>query len=300
MGRMEGEGLMVTVIRCWIDDTHEALRAKGKAKEGKEEKKRAAIAKFAANGERFQAMVLQGWREIVEKKKMREQKKGERVQDLMKRMAMEADNLMIFVVREWVSFTDDERRAKFSKKAGKEEKKAAAMARIAGNGERFQAMVLQGWHQRASAVRMKKKKKDERVKDLLQRMNMEAEGMMTFVIREWVSMWMDGKRDKLMKAEKEKNRQDRVKALMNRLALEGDRILATCVRSWVSEWEEATAAKRGTKMGKMDKKAQAIARISGNGERFQQMWLQAWSKMAKEKKMNKTKKDERTKDLLKR
>merc|ERR1712232_1504778 len=108
-------------------------------------------------------------REIVEKKKMREQKKGERVQDLMKRMAMEADNLMIFVVRERVSFTDDERRAKFSKKAGKEEKKAAAMARIAGNGERFLAKVLQAWHQRASAIGMKKKKKDERVKDLMQR-----------------------------------------------------------------------------------------------------------------------------------
>merc|ERR1712228_1057102 len=158
--RMEGEGLMVTVIRCWIDDTHEALRAKGKAKEGKEEKKRAAIAKFAANGERFQAMVLQSWREVVERKRARETKKQERVQDLMKRMAMKADNLMIFIVRLWIDDTDEERRAKFSKKAGKEEKKAAAMARIASNGERFQAMVLQAWHQRASAVKQKKQKKD--------------------------------------------------------------------------------------------------------------------------------------------
>merc|ERR1712232_710913 len=221
-------------------------------------------------------------REIVEKKKMREGKKEERVKDLMKRMAMEADNLMIFVVREWVSFTDDERRAKFSRKAGKEEKKAAAMARIAGNGERFQAMVLQGWHQRASAVRMKKKKKDERVKDLLQRMNMEAEGLVTFVIREWVSMWMEGIRNKQNKAQKEANRQERVKALMNRLALEGDRILITCVKAWIAEWEEATSAKRGKKMGKEDKKAAAIARIAGNGERFQAMVLQAWSKQAKE------------------
>merc|ERR1711959_705435 len=100
---------MMFIIRAWIDDTNECLRAKGKQKEGKVEKKRAAIAKFAANGERFQAMVLQSWREVVEKKKMREGKKEERVKDLMKRMAMEADNLMIFAVREWISFTDDER-----------------------------------------------------------------------------------------------------------------------------------------------------------------------------------------------
>merc|ERR1712232_1195352 len=175
-------------------------------------------------------------REIVEKKKMREGKKEERVKDLMKRMAMEADNLMIFVVREWVSFTDDERRAKFSKKAGKEEKKAAAMARIAGNGERFPAMVLQGWHQRAAAVGAKKKKKDERVKDLMQRMNMEAEGLITFVIREWVSMWMEGIRNRQNKAQKEAHRQERVRALMNRLALEGHGILITCMKSWISEW----------------------------------------------------------------
>merc|ERR1712232_1220435 len=194
-------------------------------------------------------------REIVEKKKMREGKKEERVKDLMKRMAMEADNLMIFVMREWIGFTDESRREKFSRKAGKEEKKAAAMARIAGNGERFQAMVLQGWHQRASAVRMKKKKKDERVKDLMQRMNMEAEGLITFVIREWVSMWMEGMRNKQNKAQKEAHRQERVRALMNRLALEGNGILQACIRAWVAEWEEATAAKRGTKMGKMDKKA---------------------------------------------
>merc|ERR1712093_320184 len=186
MGRlaMQSQSTMVMCIREWIQMYEEAYRAKAAAKGGKEEKKRAAIAKFAANGERFQAMVLQAWREVVASKKAREQKKGERVQDLMKRMAVEADNLMIFAVREWVSFTDEERRAKFSRKAGKEEKKAAAMARIAGNGERFQAMVLQAWNQRASGVREKKKKKDERVKDLLKRINMEAEGLVIFVMRE--------------------------------------------------------------------------------------------------------------------
>merc|ERR1712093_454985 len=186
MGRlaMQSQSTMVMCIREWIQMYEEAYRAKQAAKGGKEEKKRAAIAKFAANGERFQAMVLQAWREVVASKKAREQKKGERVQDLMKRMAMEADNLMIFAVREWVSFTDEERRAKFSRKAGKEEKKAAAMARIAGNGERFQAMVLQGWHQRAAQVQGKKKEKDKRVKDLLQRINMEAEGLVIFVMRE--------------------------------------------------------------------------------------------------------------------
>merc|ERR1712087_648297 len=102
-------------------------------------------------------------------------------------------------------------------------------------------MVLQAWNQRASAVRAKKTKKDERVKDLMQRINREKEGLIAFVIREWVSMWMEGIRTRQGSAQKNAAREERVKALMNRLALEGDRILGICVRAWVSEWEVATS-----------------------------------------------------------
>merc|ERR1712072_289047 len=97
---------------------------------------------------------------------------------------------------------------------------------------------------------------------------MEAEGLVIFVMREWVSLWMEGLRNKQGKAQANAAREERKKALMNRLALEGGNILAVCIRSWVTEWEEATSGKRMKKMGKEEKKAAAMAKIAGNGDRF--------------------------------
>merc|ERR1712019_243883 len=112
---------MVMCIREWISMWEEAFRAKQAAKGGKEEKKRAAIAKFAANGERFQAMVLQGWSSFVKEKKAKVEKKNQRVHDLLKRISMESEGLLMFIIRAWIDDTNEEIRSKGKAKEGKEE-----------------------------------------------------------------------------------------------------------------------------------------------------------------------------------
>merc|ERR1712139_386301 len=144
---MGSQGMLVMCIREWIGMWEEAYRAKQAAKGGKEEKKRAAIAKFAANGERFQAMVLQGWSTHVKEKKAKVEKKNQRVHDLLKRISMESEGLLMFILRAWTDDTNEALRAKGKAKEGKEEKKRAAIAKFAANGERFQAMVLQAWRE---------------------------------------------------------------------------------------------------------------------------------------------------------
>merc|ERR1712083_461925 len=127
MGRLalQSQGMMVMCIREWIGMWEEAYRAKQAAKGGKEEKKRAAIAKFAANGERFQAMVLQGWGTFVKERRARLEKKQQRTQDLLQRIRMEGEGLMVTVIRCWIDDTHEALRAKGKAKEGKEEKKRA-------------------------------------------------------------------------------------------------------------------------------------------------------------------------------
>merc|ERR1712226_1102199 len=140
MGRLalQSQGMLVMCIREWIGMWEEAFRRKQAEKGGKEEKKRAAIAKFAANGERFQAMVLQGWHTFAKEKRLKEEKKQQRVHDLLKRISMESEGLLMFIIRAWIDDTHECLRAKGKQKEGKEEKKRAAIAKFAANGERFQ------------------------------------------------------------------------------------------------------------------------------------------------------------------
>merc|ERR1712228_410939 len=137
-------------------------------------------------GEKLFGMCYREWykysQEIIRRKKARE----ERVKALMGRLAMQTQSTLVACIREWITMWEDAFRAKQAAKGGKEEKKRAAIAKFAANGERFQAMVLQGWGTFVKERRARLEKKQQRVHDLMRRISMESEGLMMYIVRLWI------------------------------------------------------------------------------------------------------------------
>merc|ERR1712093_956192 len=138
-------------------------------KKRKQERTKAVLARIVSEGERLFGMCYREWGKYAEQIRRRKKAREERVKALMGRLAMQSQSTMVMCIREWIQMYEEAYRAKQAAKGGKEEKKRAAIAKFAANGERFQAMVLQGWNTFAREVKAKKEKKSQRVHDLLKR-----------------------------------------------------------------------------------------------------------------------------------